>query len=192
MSKKLFLLLIAVFLLMGGLPLVYAEAPASQNVEYLSGSGGSAGVTPFTEVVRVRYGLQGVGLSDASLASGDIVVWDSNSADGITVSACIVDYAMSYAGVMVTTAATADSSTINPGTKNWGYMAVRGYALAKVDTSDATVNGQLITNGGTLIKSFGTVDSVGNPNVGNGLVSKDIGVLLSDTGTDGLMPVMLR
>jgi hypothetical protein len=189
MNKKIFLLFIAVLLLLGGLPLVYA-APASQNIRDFSGSGGASGITPPTEVVRVRYGASGNSI--AGLSSGDVVVWDLNSADGITISRCTVTNAMSYAGVLVTDIATADSSSVLGSSRNWGYMAVKGYVLANIDTSAATAGELLMTNGAdaTIFGSFATSPSLGG--AGTLTISKDIGVLLSDSGSDGLNPVWLK
>ncbi|MEN6414378.1 MAG: hypothetical protein ABFC84_16695 [Veillonellales bacterium] len=188
MNKKIFSIFIAVFLLLGGLPLVYAEAPTSQNINDIYGGGGSTGITPPTDVVRVRYAMRGN--SVAGLSSGDVVVWDLNSADGVTISRCTVSAAMSYAGVLVTDIATADTSSLIGGSRNWGYMAVHGFALAKVDTSVAASGEQLVPNGSDTAQygSFGTKASL---NAASTVISADIGVLLSDTATDGLMPVWL-
>jgi hypothetical protein len=68
-------------------------------------------------------------------------------------------------------------------------MAVRGYALAKVDTSGSTTAGTLVPNGATLEAAFGTK---GTTTAGNGSGSPDCGVLLRDDASDGIMPVWLK
>jgi len=190
--RKLFtLLLVAAFLLSGSV--VYAASNyASPNAEIMGPQGGALGISPMTQIIKVRYGRGNSGDQDVypSLASGDVVIWDTNSADGVTISGCIVDFDAPYAGVLVTTIATQDSaSNVRGSDKNWGYIAVKGYCLAKVDTSAPTVTGgSIVTNGATLIMSFATTAAA----TGREAISKDIGVLLTDTGADGLMPVWLR
>jgi hypothetical protein len=65
-------------------------------------------------------------------------------------------------------------------------MAVQGYCLAKVDTSNAQPGQRLVVNGGTLSRSLSTTAVA--TLVG---ISPDIGVLLRNTGSDTLMPVYL-
>lgn len=167
-----------------GIGVSFAEAPGSQNVSDIGGNYGSEGLTPPTQVVRVRYAMQQA--NALSLSSGDVVIWDTTSKDGFTISACVADNALNYAGVLVTTIPTADNvSLLSPGTRNWGYMAIRGYALAKVDTSAATTGERLSTGGATLQRAFATIGA-------GTTASVDIGVLLSDVGADTLMPVWLE
>jgi len=177
--KKFLFLLVAAALLLSVVGPVYAEYPASENVVDLFKGGGSSGTTPPTEVIRVRYARGGA--NDAALASGDIVVWDENSYDGYTISGCIVDNAQSFAGVLVTSIATSDGI---------GYMAVRGLAMAKVDTSSATAGRRLVTSGNTLYLSLGTQNNI-TPKAEDQLMTNDVGVLLRDTAADGLMPIWL-
>jgi len=181
--KKLLCILIALTLVLG-CSASYAAAPASDNVSIL-GNGGAIGISPVTQIVRVRYGLRGN--STATLSSGDVVVWDLTSADGLTISKCVTDNQQNYAGVLVTDILTADSSAVRGETRNWGYMVTQGYCLANVDTSNATAGQGLYANGATLVTSFGTVDLAGGT-----IISQDIGVLLADTGVDGLMRVWLN
>jgi len=166
---------------------------ASNNVTILGVSGGPSGTTPPTEIVKVRYGYTcQIALNSAgNISSGDVLVWDTTSADGITVSKCITDYPNSttgYAGVAVVDITTADTTGTTGQERNWGYMAVRGYCLAKVDTSESSTGERLVMNGATLVASFQT-QVTGAPGAP---ISDDIGVLLRDDAADGLMPVMLR
>lgn len=177
MKKYISLFLIAVFLLLG-FAISFAEAPSSGNTFDFWGRGGATGSTPPTMTVKVRYGRSEP--NQPSLSSGDVVVWDVSSSDGMAISACMVNNAQSYAGVLVTSIATKDGI---------GTMAIKGYVLAKVDTSAATAGTRLIPNGGTLMVSFASQSEVDN---GVNAVSVEVGVLLQDTGADGLMPVWLR
>lgn len=181
MNKILSILVILMLLVS---PVVFA-APASSNVMIL-GNGGATGIVPVTEVIRVRYGMRG-GVQP-SLASGDAVIWDTTSADGITISGCITNNDAAFAGVLVTDVLTADNSFVRLSDRNWGWMAIKGYALAKCDTSLATTGKALCTNGVGLSQSLGTVELVTTV----APLSADIGVLLTDTGSDGLMRVWLR
>jgi len=191
--KKLFsVLLVALFVVCFALPVMAADGPALKNVTILGANGGADGVSAMTEIVKVRY-ARGMGAKEqfyGGLSSGDVVVWDTISADGVTISASIADVPTNgFAGVLVTDIETADNATLNSNNKNWGYMAVRGYCLAQVDTSESTTGVELCQNGATLEASFGTCDLAGGS---PGALSQDIGTLLTDTGSDGLMKVWLR
>lgn len=165
---------------------------ASQNVEILGESGGASGTTPPTMIMRVRYSrMDNTPQADSKVSSGDVLVWDTNSADGITVSRCVVDSpsdTVSFAGVAVTDIPSADSTSTIGVVRNWGYMAVKGYVLAKVDTSESGSGEKVQLGGATLVGAFQTVPT----GLAAGLVSQDIGQLLNDTATDGLMPVQLK
>lgn len=176
MKKYISLFLIAVFLLLG-FAISFAESPSSGNTFDFWGRGGATGNTPPTMTVEVRYGRSEP--NQPSLSSGDVVVWDENSSDGIAISACMVNNAQSYAGVLVTSIATKDGI---------GTMAIKGYVLAKVDTSAATAGTILIPNGSTLRSSLCSQNEANAVDA----VSVEVGVLLQDTGADGLMPVWLR
>ena len=69
-------------------------------------------------------------------------------------------------------------------------MAVKGYCLAKVDTSESATGEKLTLGGSTLVAAFQTV-TTGTPAAAT-TVSQDIGQLLTDTAVDGLMPVWLK
>ena len=186
--RKYLSLLLSAFLILGFAVNAGAIANyASDNAIIVDGSHGPAGITPMTQIVKVRYGI--LDNFSQSLASGDVVSWDINSADGITITACVAGGSDGFAGVLVTTMATAESMTVRASDRNWGYMAIKGYCLAKVDTSMAASGGTLQCNGSTLGASFGTNAYVA---IAPNTVSHDIGTLLNDTGADGLMPVWLK
>ena len=186
--RLLFALLLVAFLAM---PVMAGDSPALKNYEIVSGNGGAEGISPMTKVVKVRYGymLKASPSTEGNISSGDVLSWDMVSCDGITVSKCMVTKGGGYAGVAVTDILTADSATVKQSDRNWGYMAIKGYCLAKTDASTSTPGQALAINGSTLYASFGTVDLAGSM---PGSASQDIGVLLSDSGSDGLNPVILK
>jgi hypothetical protein len=97
--RRLFLLALAIALLSGGV--VYAANDyALPNATVFGASGGPTGVSPATQIIKVRYARMEA--NAPSLASGDVVSWDEISADGITISGCVFDSASSYAGILVT------------------------------------------------------------------------------------------
>ena len=154
----------------------------SDNVVIEGPRMGGAGITPVTKVVKVRYGYTGgVQRTGGDLSSGDVVVWDTTSADGYTISACIADDGANFAGVLVEDVSTADNVKVSGRGRNIAYIAVEGYCLARMDTSGSTTGNGLALNGATLSKSM-VAD----------VTSNDIGVLLTDGGADGLMKVWLR
>lgn len=184
--KKIIFSLVMLLAFFGLMTASYAvdEAPAGDGYSYM-GSGGENGITPRTLIVPVRYALRGGG-GNPSLASGDVVTWDSVSRDGFTISACTVQNGHGFAGVLVTPIQTADSSIVNRNTRNWGYMAIKGYVLARVDASESTEGNPLRLNGAVLPGSFATSNTTPVSS------SQDIGILLLAPGADGLAPVWLR
>lgn len=179
--KKLFSLILVAMLLTGFA--AHADQPTGDGYSIM-GQGGQAGLTPRTLVIPVRYGLRSA--VALSLSSGDVVIWDTTSADGMTISACVTDNDSTFAGVLISTIQTADSSSLRRNSRNWGKMAIKGYCLAKVDTSASTAGMAIVPNGATLSRSLATTPTDGTQ------MSADMGVLLKDSGSDGLMPVWLR
>ena len=194
--KNLFRLLLAALFIFGSVYMAEAVTNdyASQNVEIMGVSGGPSGITPPTVIMKVRYSqMDATPQSSSNVVSGDVLIWDTNSADGITVSRCVVDSPSDtayFAGVAVTGIQSADSTSTLGITRNWGYMAVKGYCLAKVDTSESATGEKLTLGGSTLVAAFQTV-TTGTPAAAT-TVSQDIGQLLTDTTVDGLMPVWLK
>ena len=161
----------------------------SDNIVILGPNMGAKGITPPTEIVKVRYAMRdhyGSGSANAtSLNSGDCVIWSINSSDGYTITACISDEyqaANPFAGILVTAIETATSSAVRGRGRNVGYMATRGYCLARMDTSSSFPGAGIEPNGATLIRSCRALEGI----------SPDIGWLLEDVAADGLMPVYLR
>lgn len=190
MKKIISVLIVA--LLLGFAVTAQADQPASGGWDFMSENSGPNGISAPTLIVPVRYGLWGTSVAriDPSLSSGDAVVWNTTSADGFTISACILDSAtesIGFAGVLITSIQTADSAKFDRGSRNWGYMAVEGYCLAKIDSTGATAGQPLFVNGATLTASLATEATTTR------VLSRDIGVLLkAPDATDGLAPVWLR
>lgn len=190
MIKKILVVIVATLLMAGS---VYAiESVNSANGIYVGGNGAPG--TPPTEYILVRFCHHYQSAVTPGINSGDVLIWDLVSADGVTISRCGANSAsgtnLRVAGVALTSIATGDVNTMalkpNQSVQQWGYCAVRGFALAKVDTSEADTGGALMPAGAAVHGSFGTA-----PNVG-GELSQDIGTLLRDQATDGLMPVWLN
>jgi len=178
-------ILIASLLIIGSVP-AFADQDSydSQSVEVFGRFRGADGTTPPTRIIRVRYGFRDAGEADddSGLSSGDVVMWDTTSADGITISGCqaITDTGK-YAGVLVTSIGTADTTAFKSNGKNWGWMAIQGYCLAKMDTTGTA--GQILGVGEGAGFDAGEVSTD---------VSRDIGTLLLGTTGGQLGPVWLR
>jgi len=205
LKKILSLAIISLFIMTG---LVLADSSwAYENVTILGPRMGPKGQTPPVEVIKVT-----VGSEDDAIAVGDVVTWriepeiTDGNALGFAVEKCRRGSSEAtstseaghgpYAGVMVTTATSNDQgggggwTNANPLTpdSSIGYMALRGFVDAKIDDSEATLGEHLVLNGHRTAGSFVTEDNV---KTGRGM-SEDIGYLMEDTDSDGLMKVWLR
>lgn len=196
MRKILSLILVSLFI--AGVGVSFADSYAGKNYVDFSGRGGPTGVTPPTEVMRVRYGrMGGVGADSDGLKSGDVCCWDGISADGLTISGCIVEDAVSVAGILVEDIATSDSTKVTGSGDNWGYIAIKGFVHAKIDTDKCTTGMRLITapiendddNWLETTELYQGTVTVGTVTV---LSGDNIGVLLRDSGSDSVLaPVFL-
>jgi hypothetical protein len=215
MRKLLSLIIISLFVMSG---LVFASSEWTyENVTILGPRMGPKGQTPPVEVIKVT-----VGSEDDSIAVGDVMAWfvEAGATDGNALGFAVAKIRRGcsedvsnyqnegfgpYAGVMITVATSNDqgggggwtnANPLNPAS-SIGYMAIRGFCDAKVDTSQATVSDHLVvgghksTAGGAGPGYFMTLNNITGVSSEKGF-SEDIGVLLEDTGTDGLMKVWLR
>lgn len=183
--RKVLALVIVGLLLSGGVAFATGR-PASDSVDIFGKFRGPNGVTPTTEIVKVRYGYTAktIDPDHAGITSGDVLVWDTNSNDAYTISICITDFDGTYAGVAVTAILSAENSVVRGDGVNVGYMAIKGYCLAKCDATGVAEGDGLLPHGNDLVGSFITsTDDV---------LSRDIGCLLKDTDADGVMKVWLR
>src|SRR3990167_9012601 len=160
MKRLLAVFLAAVLLLPLGMAL--AKQAPSGNANYtLPGGGGSEATTPHRDIRLVRTGFLGVtaigrNTSRYAIFSGEALVWDTNSSDGITVTTTTTSPDLRFAGVAVTSFETDDVNGIdgeNGGVANWGYVVIQGWALASVDvaaTAGATVGLNTAAHEGAL------------------------------------------
>lgn len=132
MKKIYSFLLVATLLLgMGGVAFAYDDGGAV-NVKETSGGSPADAVRVYQ---LVRYPAVDAGGPENSLSAGDVVVWDTNSDDGVTVNSThkATMSCDAVAGVVVSTVLTGDvnSSTSSAagdlGRKNWGYIQTYGY-----------------------------------------------------------------
>jgi len=81
----------------------------------------------------VRFSTRGPNI--ASLTSNDVVVYDTNSGDGVSVRTTTTSADASIAGIVSMTIPSADSASTNAfddaGKRNWGFILVHGPAKAK-------------------------------------------------------------
>jgi len=175
--KQIMVLLLVALLTLGVAMPVMADEPVGGNYHIMGHSAGQAGVSPPTIVVPVRYAMRtgGVMLSESGLSSGDVVIWDTVSGDGFTISACVTTNDGTYAGVLISDIQTADSSIFNRSSRNWGKMAIKGYCLVSIDSGRSTAGQLLSTAGNDPSGAFETGAA--------GVISRDIGTLISDSGT---------
>lgn len=188
---KRIIVLVLAFLLIGGM--AFADTPGYPNTVDLTGWGGQAGVTPPQQIIKVRYGLAPNAGADPGLTSGEVMVWDTNSADGFTVSACVTSKDATYAGILVTTLGTADDGVVRNFGRNVGWICIKGYALAQMEANatagEALVVTGIIADGDSMMT---TADQY-SITVGVEPISQDIGTLLQAPTTEGdLMPVWLN
>jgi len=183
--RKLFFVVLAITLLCGGV--VYAANDyAVPNPVIVGSTGGQLGYSPATQIVRVRYGYMNSTKTHSALSSGDIVIWDTNSSDGITVRGPEATYTTGdgrFAGVLVSSIGTADTGAIDPWDDNWGWIAVKGYCLASVDAA--------ITVGGVTC-GIGVATTGGLSTMQDATMSRDVASLLKTTTAAGLAPVWIR
>ena len=131
-------------------PAFAIDQPGFQDYTIKKGVGARYGDAN-REVKIVRNGEQAQ--NGASLVSGDLVIWDSLSDDGVTVSASSTSADGRIAGIIATTIPTADSvqnsAQEGAGRRNWGYMVVSGPMVVDINNgaNGATAGDPFITSG---------------------------------------------
>ena len=121
----------------------------SKFAQQVPGAGGS---TQTTVLKFVRYGESAQ--NGAQIVSGDAVVYDSISDDGITIDLTTTSADGTFAGLAVVVIPTSDSTTVTSafsdvGRRNWGWILVHGRASANVTaggTNNNAVGDILITS----------------------------------------------
>lgn len=177
--KKILAILFAVLMISGTAFAGTSGAPAHVNSVWVGGTGEPG--QPIQEYVLVRNGR--VDAVMGGIVSGDCLIFDTTSDDAITITRDTTGFG--FAGVAVTDIATSDTIVVSAADKSWGYMCIRGYALAQIDVSLATDARPLALNGNTTQGTFGTRDLV--------FLSNDsVGILIAEPSADGLGKVWIR
>jgi len=96
-------------------------------------------------VQLVRYANQGP--DAATINSGEVVVWDTTSADGVTITTTTTSADGAIAGIAATDIETADTTTSTGASgdtfgRNWGYITIYGPAVAEVGGRNAAAVGE--------------------------------------------------
>lgn len=108
----------------------------SKFAQQVAGKGG----TQQTVTLKwVRYSEQAQ--NGASIVSGDAVVYDTVSDDGVSVSRSSASADGAFAGIAVVTIQTSDTVQNSPfegnGKRNWGWIIVHGKAVANITAGGA-------------------------------------------------------
>jgi len=147
MMKKIFsLLVLSMFLSVSA----YAVSPPAYDFTgFAKRQIGAGQAVPVRVVKLVRHSLRGN--SAAGINSGEAVVYDTNSADGITIRVTTTSSDATFAGIAVTAIETADANSVSAaddvGRRNWGYIVVHGPVQAEVGgDNDATAGDIFITS----------------------------------------------
>lgn len=118
--------------------------PSPTYSEWTDISRNNSRATAVRELKLVRFGLAGP--SSVGVVSGEAVIYDVASDDGVTVALTTTSADRAFAGIAVTAISTSDNSSGTSafddiGRRNWGWIIVHGPALAKV--SPGGTNGNL-------------------------------------------------
>lgn len=107
--------------------------PTYDSYSILNAEGSREG-EPTRKVVLVRYPSRDA--NAASISSGDALIWDTVSDDGVSVQKSEVSGDNAFAGIAATTIQSAEvaagSAKADAGYRNWGYMVVWGPTTANV------------------------------------------------------------
>lgn len=150
--KKALLLLIALLFVSG---VAIAETPAYR----LSPGAGEIKSKHGTEAVPdktfrlVRYVPATGTLDSASIDAGSVVIWDTQSDDGITVTTTTTSYDSRVAGILVLTTLTpenlANDVTEDVGKRNWGWLQTYGLSRVNIQTDGTATVGAALGTGDT-------------------------------------------
>lgn len=173
--KKILVLTLAALLITGSAYAAGRPVPASSRVIYQTVTGTTMNL-PSTVVVPVRYGRNTAARTQVGLQSGDIVLWDTTSSDGVSIipasGDCIAGDGR-FAGVLVTDVLTCDDHSSTTGNEgNWGWMCTKGLCIASVDAA-ITVSG--------LSCKLGVSATGGLTTTQDAVMSRDVGSLLETT-----------
>lgn len=150
------------------------DSPQWPNIIWKQGVGATMDEAP-TVCRIVRKSEMGVGVTGQ--LSGEVVAWDTVSGDGITVrrpTTTDMDHG-NFAGVLVTNICTADNGVVDRSDENWGVICVGGWCVASMDS--AATAGQRLMLGTTYAGGLMTIE--------DSTASKDIGIVILETGSAG-------
>lgn len=123
--KKFIALSALAFVAFGGVAFAAINVPSDQgNVRRVLGGTQD---TPNRDYMLVRNSDNDP--DNIALVSGDAVVWDTNSADGVSIRTTTTSADGAFAGIVVATIPTGDgggSASEDVGKRNWGYIIVSG------------------------------------------------------------------
>lgn len=143
MNKLRFASLALGMLLVSSLAFAYPDEPTFESVTKL-GPNQRQGVA-VREIKLVRYTSRDA--NAITINSGDAVVYDTNSDDGVSIRRTTTSADGALAGILVTQILTADGNSTSAlddaGRRNWGWALVHGPVVANV------------TAGGTNVHSIG-------------------------------------
>lgn len=113
------------------------DDPSMENVIKLHGTGASQGSS--VRVIKLVRNPAGVGA--ATRVSGDALVYDSVSDDGVTCTVTTTSGDGTFAGILATNFQTADQASLiardDAGRRNWGWIVVHGLATANTTAGGA-------------------------------------------------------
>lgn len=150
--RKALLITLALLLVLPGSALAVGriDSSAAHNTESSFGTAADA-----VRVVQyVRYAENNA--DDVSLTTGQVVVWDDESDDGVTIGLItLVGSADCTAGVVlgiIETSETTGAATAQVGTRNWGYIQTYGFnedamVQATVMSGQAICTSSVVTSG---------------------------------------------
>jgi len=127
--------LLSFLLLIAFVPVAHAvTVPTPDGTYTLISQTGGTQAEPLRVMKLVRYAARGD--SQAIINSGEAVVYDQVSGDGVTVDLTTTSKDAAFAGIAATDINTADSNADNAsddlGRRNWGYIVVHGPAVVEV------------------------------------------------------------
>lgn len=140
--KKLYSLFLAALLVAVSVPAFAIDDPTFAN--YIKKRAEGAKFADASRGVRlVRFSNNG--LNASSLVSGDAVVWDTVSDDGVSVRTTTTSADGAFAGIVCTTIPTSDASTGTSayddlGRRNWGWIVVEGFMTARATAGGTNGN----------------------------------------------------
>ncbi len=194
--RKLLIALAALLISVPGWAGQQPSGKVTQNQNIVWSTGGDPTV-PGRDIRLVRTGFLGVtaigrNTSKYAIFSGEAVVWDTNSPDGVTVTTTTTSPDLRFAGIAVASFETDDANGADafPGGGNWSYIAIRGWALASFDvtgTAGASFGAHTGVHEGAL-SSTSVVTQAGVP-----IISVDpVAIPLTNTVAGQSSPVHIR